>query len=220
MNHTHKFHSSADPELFLFITREANWSAAKVYFKGSLIYETKNIHPLLEGLTLTIDGLGVVEMKLQNAAGLLEVDVDGKPFLEDKESKKKMDVSGLVQLFYIVSAWSLVSTFLWSLIFSDVLTETPIAILFVVDLSIGLIYGLTAVLISKRVYWFYFVGAGIFTLLTLVDLLDISSLLLSIFGIIRLLVRLMFLVFILLKMKDILAAMRQSKETTNLELDQ
>lgn len=220
MNHTHKFHSLADPDLFLFITREDNWSAAKVYFKGSLIYETQNIHPLLEGLKLTIDGLGVVVMKLQSAAGALEVDVDGKPFIEDQASKKKVDVSGLVQLFYIISAWSLISTFMLSLIFSAALTQTPFAILMFVDLFIGLLYGVTALLISKRVYWFYFIGAGIFALFTLVDLLDISTLLLSAFGIIRLLVRLVFLVFIIVKMKEILAAMRQSKETQKNELDQ
>lgn len=220
MNRTHKFHSSADQELFLYITRETDWSASKIYFKGNLVHETQSIHPMLEGIQLTIEGLGVVDVKLPNIKADLEIDVDGKPFVEDRDSKKKIDVSGLVQLFYIIAGFSIVSTFLWALFLSSRFPETSILPILIIDLSFGLLYGATAVLISKRVYWFYFVGAGVFTFFTLIDLLDISTILLTVFGIIRLLVRLTFLVFIILKMKGILTAMSDSKQAHKQELDQ
>lgn len=218
MNVSGKFISPHDPETFVFATWEGNWKNTKIYAGGKLIFRSDDASVLSSGVTVD-SGQGMVNIKLVGKE--LEISVDQVPYIKEI-SGDRFDFSGLILIFWILSGFSAFVNVFQAILWSPYIGNYPeYTIAFAIDVACTLIYIATAFLIGKKVYWMYFVGASLFTLTSVISLLNFDIILSSLILIITALVRLGFLFFILRGSIDIIKSMRQSKpENSTHVLDQ
>ncbi|XOV68942.1 MAG: hypothetical protein ACFHU9_07105 [Fluviicola sp.] len=191
----------------IIVSHEKNWKDVKVYAKGSLQYQASDGNELRIGKTLEVEGLGSLQLYLGTE---LEVRVDGVRYEASKtESNEK--VSNVSVIFWVLCGFSAIG-----LLFLLFALNIPFVDTFYVKILIGLqlfailVYGATAVLLKRGVYWFYFVGAGVYTVFCLLVLLDIQSQFISLGTIIAFIARFFLLVLVLRILPVILKRMRDS----------
>ncbi len=198
----------SDPDNVIIVSKESNWTDVKVYAKGSIQYKAEDAQELRKGKTIEVDGLGSLELYLGSD---LEVRVNGIRYEASKtdSSEKVTNVSAIFWLLTIFSAIGMLFIFMAS----EMMDPTFFQILVGLQLFAVLVYGATAILLRRGIYWFYFVGAGTFTFFTLLQLLDIQAIMISALSIIIYLVRLVLLVLVLRILPTILKNMRSEKGT-------
>jgi len=205
-----KYQSPVDKESVILITKDSNWTNIKVYANGGLQYQSKNGDELRKGVNIELNGVGVLDLILKSD---LQVTVNGTPY-EALQTDAEEKVSNVSAIFWVLAGFSGVG-----LLFIFMLTEV-VAIEFLYIL-IGFqvfaiaVYGATAILLRRQVYWFYFVGAGTFTLFTAMEFLDFDTIMSHPGTMVRVIIRIVLLVLVLRILPTILKRMRKSNSSTN-----
>ena len=197
--------SKADPENVIIVSKEKDWSNIKVYAKGKVQFQADQPNELRTGKTIEVDGLGTLQLYL---ASELEVRVNGTRY-EASKSESTEKVTNVSVIFWLLTGFSALGL-LFIFMASEFLPEQLILFLGGIQLFAVLVYAATAILLRLKIFWFYFVGAGTFTVFTLLELRNIDSILFNGITLVTFLIRVVFLILILRILPTILKRMRDS----------
>lgn len=208
MSFSKKYYAPSDPNTFIYATWEKNWTNIKIYGGGKIIYQNADSSALLNGVEMEIENLGTVRLQLTDPSSSLQVSLDGVSYLEGSEPSKSVDFSGLSAVFWVLTGFSGLVVVFELLFLGGMLSHPLVLIGLIIDLVVTIVYGATAVLIKRKVYWMYYVGASIFVLFTAFMLLNYEGILADFRLIVIVIIRLVFLYFILRSFKDVNYAMQ------------
>jgi len=209
--------SPVDAESTILVTKNNNWTNIKVYANGKLLHASEKGQELRLGTTLDVDAIGKIELELKKN---LRISVNGTPYeMITKEAEEK--VGNVSAIFWILTAFSTIAFILMLLFSSGLPLYNDFIILMAEQLFATLIYGTTAILLSKKVYWFYFIGASVYTFYSILTLLDIEYQMSTFGSIVAFIIRFFLLVMVLRIAPTIIKQMRTQKPTEdNTVLDQ
>lgn len=213
-----KYTSPVDPESVVLLTKENNWTNIKIYANGGLQYKAEDGEDLRSGRKIEIDGFGMLELYLKSD---LEVTVNGMPYEKSVEAATEK-VANVSAIFWVLTGFSALGlVYMLFFLGSTMVFQDILEILIAIQIFVILVYGTTAVLLKRGIYWFYFVGAGVYTFFTALTIFDIEAQLVSFFSITALLIRIILLVLLLRIIPTVLKEMRkEKKDSDNLILDQ
>jgi hypothetical protein len=213
-----KYTSPVDSESVILLTKENNWTNIKVYANGGLQYKAEDGDDLRTGRKIEIDGFGMLELHLKSD---LEVTLNGTPYEKSVEATEEK-VANVSAIFWVLTGFNgLGLLFMLFFIGSDEVYQDILYVLIGLQIFAILVYAATAILLKRGVYWFYFVGAGIYTVFTALAIADFEAQLVSMFSIAALLIRIILLVLVLRIIPVILREMRKGKkDPDDLILDQ
>lgn len=212
-----KYFSPSDPESVVLVSTEKNWTNIKVYANGGLQYEAENGEDLRTGRKVAIDGFGTLNLHLKSE---LEVSLNGFPFEKSQETAE-VKVANVSAIFWVLTVFTGIGLLIILLVGSQLLFRELLYFLVGLQVFALLVYAATAILLKRGVYWFYFVGASVFTFFTATTLIDIEQQISSFGSLAALIVRLILLVLMLRIIPTILQQLRKSKgDDDNSILDQ
>lgn len=207
-----KFQSPVDDEKIILVTKESNWTNIKVYANGKMQYQASNSDELKKGVQLELEGLGTLDLILKSD---LNVSVNGTSY-EALQTDVEEKVSNVSTIFWVLCAFSAIGFgFLFMLWTDPFVDRTVIQILLGLQIFAIVIYGITAILLRRGIYWFYFVGAGVFTLFTAMEFLDMDLIMSNAGVMVRVIIRLVLLGLVLRILPLILKRIRNSNESSN-----
>lgn len=202
--------SLSDPNNAIIVSKENDWSSVKVYAKGSIQYQANNAAELRRGKTIKVDGLGSLQLYLGSE---LEVRVDGVRY-EASKSESNEKVRNVSVIFWLLTGFT-AAGLLFIFMAGEMLPDELFQILVGMQIFALAVYATTAILLRRKLYWFYFVGAGTYTFFSLLQLIDIEIVLLNFFSIMVFVIRIVFLFLVLRILPVILQHMRESKAEGN-----
>ncbi len=208
--------SPVDPDSTVLITKENNWTNIKVYANGGLQYSDPNGEALKSGTTIEVDGFGKIDLYLKSD---IEVTVNGTPY--DMVSKDAEDkVTNVSAIFWVLTGFSTLGFILMLLLSSNYFIGEAFIFFMGLQLFVTLIYGTTAILLSRGIYWFYFVGAGFYTFFSALTLIDLELQFSGFIPIATFLIRFILLAMVLRIIPTILKQIRKGKPKNQAILDQ
>lgn len=170
-----KYKASDNSGREITIERNRLWENVRIYYKGELIKTCKYASETREGVLFNVENLGTVSLKVHSVTLAPTLTVNGIPYLSNKnknQSRGKLLVPTIV--FGILGALNLVF-FLLALERYNEFPDWPFAsFVLLVSIFYMLSYTATTIFLARRIYFFYFYGAGIFTLSTLYILLMLA----------------------------------------------
>ncbi|GAB5418379.1 MAG: hypothetical protein Crog4KO_15170 [Crocinitomicaceae bacterium] len=209
--------SPVDPDSTVLVTKESSWTNIKVYAKGSLQYSAENGEELRLGTTVDADGFGKIDMHLKSD---LEITVNGTPYeMISKDAEEK--VTNVSSIFWVLTGFSAIG-FIFLLLagITNPFAGELLVVTAALQLVALLIYGATAILLKRGVYWFYFIGASIYTFFSSLYLIDIEAQFSGFTSIAAFIIR-FFLLFMMLRIiPTIIKEMRKTKPMNEAILDQ
>lgn len=212
-----EFKSPVDPDSTVLVNKEQYWTNIKVYAKGGMHYQASNSDELRQGVEIEVEGLGSLNLILKSE---LEVTVNGTPYhAQQKDVEEK--VSGVSAIFWVLTGFSAVGL-LFLVMLSEMLETEFFQILIGMQIFAIVVYGLTAILLRRGIYWFYFVGSATFLLFTALSALDLLFDNFNLGTFIAFGIRIVLLVLVLRILPTILKRMRNSgtSESDEIVLDQ
>ena len=166
-----------DSDRTLFVTHEANYRNLKVYSSGKQLIHLADASVLSEGYTLQNDDLGELNLGLFKKGRILEIRVNGMLCsLENPTAISKDNLMGLSSVFRVVAIISTIGIAIQFFSFLQLGLEVAqiLLVLFFSILSTALYY--LAMIFTKRgKVWAYFVGTGIFLIMTLIYTVNILA---------------------------------------------
>lgn len=208
--------SPVDSDSVVLVTKEKNWTNIKIYANGGLQYSSGDGDELKLGIFKDVDGFGKIEMHLKTD---LEITVNGTPYtMISKDAEEK--VTNVSSIFWVLTIFSAIGFVLLLLLSSRFLVGNEFILFMAMQLFAILIYGATAILLSRGFYWFYFIGASVYTFFSALILIDIEEQFSSFGDIAAFIIRFFLLAMVLRIIPIILKQMRNSKPTGEGVLDQ
>ena len=220
MSNSIKYYKNGSEEEFVFITYDSNEKNLKVYFKGKMIHHSVDGVNEYKGLTVDYEDQ---QISIQKSGKALRIFVNSEEYYPDVFQKEPVSLNGISIIFYIMFGFSFFGTIIEVASASPYMSTEAFMLILGIDGFLTIIYGVTGFCISKRIYWFYFIGTGFFTLTSLFTLLTIVTGIfpLNLVSILALLIRFTMLVIVWLRVKDVIAAMNSKKPNQeHLILDQ
>jgi len=215
-SYSKKYISIKDESQSVFLTWETGYKNLKVYYEGVLIQTIETPWKLTNGVSFEHPELGNVELHLTTSSPMIiELKIGGiKYFAESmKANMKKEAFSGLVSVFWTLSVLSLISALLVQINYGYRLDVPVVLIQLIFDIVIISIYVISAIFLSRRKIWAYYLGAITFLAMTLLYVYSGFILSGNVSTIIVVVVRIAILIYIIRCYKDVMMA----KSTTEFE---
>jgi len=213
MTKSTKYISPYDEKKIL-VTNESGWRSVKVYAEGKTLFKSESPSNLRDGVKTEVDGVGTLELKLNKT---LDVTLNGviyKPQIVEKETEKVNNVS---VIFWVLTGFSALGLAFMLMLGYNYLHSDLMKILVGLQIFTVLVYSATAILMKRGFYWFYYVGASVFTFFTVLEIIDIETKLQSAFALVIFIIRIVLLVLMLRIIPNIIRLMAASKSGDELE---
>lgn len=164
MPHSVKFTSLNNSEKSLLVTYDTFWENAKFYFEGKLVRSFTAVSELQKGVQFEIEEFGRIDFRVHSITfkpTLLIIDEDG--ISENYRLSRNNRTNGVLIVFGLLAISNLIAVLYYAFIYYDFpgddLSTTP---LFLYGLFTA-IYVISIIFLRRGLYFFYFVGLGIFT---------------------------------------------------------
>lgn len=221
-SYTKKYTSIKNENNHLFLTWETGYRNLKIYHEGNLIHTVENPWQLTNGVSFEHSELGTIELYLTTTSPMtIDLKVgDEKYFAENmKESFKKEAFSGLVAVFWTMSALAFIGALFVQINF-DFRIEVPLVLIeLVFDIIVIGLYVVSAIFLSRRKVWAYYLGGITFLAVTLLYIYVGYLQSLNFISIIVIVVRIAILIYIIRCYKDVTLAKAESDNTSTEILD-
>lgn len=195
-----KFQSSIEPKQKIVVTREHDWSDIKIRAFGKVQYQSQDSDELRMGHNIEIMGFGTLSLQLHEK---LSITLNGIEFNEITTKELNNQLSNASVLFWIITGLSTLGLLLMAR-----LQVTGVFNTITIQLGVVLIYALTASMLWQKKYWFYFLGAGVFTFFTLLEIIDFEHHFQHSATTIRFIVRLVLFIMIIRTLPSIVNAIK------------
>ncbi|MFK7783849.1 MAG: hypothetical protein AB8B56_01970 [Crocinitomicaceae bacterium] len=204
------YYSPKNPAIFLSVSWETGYRDIQVRYNGRLVHTIPQPTVLVDGVKIRDEELGVIKFKFtSDRPRKLVVKVNNKKF-NTVNKFYKYEYVGLVTVFTTLALFAGIEAFMLAGIYEFNFAFLPFTMIFVLGLIIAAIYGVTSFFLSKRVAWMYFVGAGIFTVTTVLSVFNVSFVLATWANYFVLFIRLGILAYLLFQMKHIIKEIRKA----------
>lgn len=197
------------PEETLILTWEHGYKNVCIYDNDRLVHEWETPNRFMKGVKIEDPHLGEIQLKFTDTRPLqLELRVKNKKYKPTKEGKQTVDLTGISAIFYVLAAFTLLA-FAISL-FTAMHRGFPADLLFVAIflIVITVLYSATAILISKKHHWAFFMGTGYLILSTLFNAWVVFNTYENVFGMLLMVIKSLMLLYLLLSIRKVLFAMR------------
>lgn len=205
------YYSPKDPDLFLSVTWETGYRNIQVYHNQRLVHTIAQPAALIKGVTIQDEELGTIKFRFTTERPRkLEVKVNNKKFKTINKRDLGYDYTGLITIFTTLCVLAAMESIIIGGSAGFDFSYPFILVSFTLGILISVAYGVTSYLLSKRVSWSYFMGTGIFTVTSLLAVLNV------VFGesgfgdLVFLIIRFGMLIYIYLQMKHILKEMKKT----------
>jgi len=198
-----KFQSPVDPDSIVLVSKDADWKNIKIYAGGSLQYQSEDGAELRSGQRVSVKGLGTLQLQLTTELEVRLENIQYRLVKTDNEDNVNI-VSNIFWALLGFSGLGLASAFFPT---EDIPRET-LRLIIGVELFVMLVFGVTAFLLSKKIYWSYFIGTGVFVLLVIYKLIHFELNIAKLRETIDLVVQLVLMIVVILKLPYILKSMK------------
>lgn len=213
--YSRKFH----PEESLVLTWDAGYKNVEVYDGDRLVYKSDTPAVFMKGVTIQDEELGEIKISFTTTRPLqLELKVRGKSYKPNKDGKQSVDLSGVISIFWIMTAFTAIVVIYLVLMYANYfIPRDSVLIIASIIGVIMLIYLATAILMLRKLYWAYFIGTGYMTVSTLYYLW-ISIVIPDMYALMFMsIIRLTMLAYLYISMRKVLYAMRFGTEKSRSE---
>lgn len=199
------------PEETLILTWEPGYKNVCIYDNDRLVHEWETPNRFMKGVKIEDPHLGEIQLKFTDTRPLqLELRVKNKKYKPNKDGKQAVDLTGISAVFYVLAAFTFLAFAI--ALFTAMNHHYPPDLVFgaIFLIVITVLYSATAVLISKKHHWAFFMGTGYLILSTLYNAWVVSmtynnfSLMLLVF------IKSLFLLYLFLSIRKVLFAMRNN----------
>lgn len=208
-NYSKKYISIRNENQSVFLTWETGYKNLKVYHEGILIQTIEKPWALTNGVSFEHSTLGNIELHLTTTSPMIiEMKIGGEKYFPEgmKTSIKKEAFSGLVSIFWTLSVLAFLSALLVQINYGYNLDVPVVLIQLIFDVIIVSIYVVSAIFLSRRKAWAYFLGGITFMLMTLLYVYFSLSQSINVITIIIIIVRIAMLIYIIRRYKDVMMA--------------
>jgi hypothetical protein len=195
----------------IYLTWESGYKNVKVYENGRLITTIARPTEFKSGFYYEDKTLGNIKIQFSsNKPIVLTISVEGTSYFPENSKNDREGFAGLVTLFWVIFGIGTVVTIIAYSLIGGMFDSSLFAAAISIDVAILASYVITAIYLSKRKGWAYFLGVTTFIIATLIALYSYINTLggLTIFPIIILAVRGAFIIYMLTFLKNALVAMR------------
>ncbi len=156
------------PEETFVLSWDSGYKNVCIYDQDRLVRSWSEAGQFMKGVSFQDEHIGKILLKFTETRPLqLELKVNGKKYKPNKDGKQTVDVTGVISLFYAMAAFT-------GIVFAIVLiglamrgANPIVAVTAGITAFITLIYIASALLISKKYYWGYFLGTIYMTFSTI-----------------------------------------------------
>ena len=166
-----------DNDHTLFVTHESSYRNLKIYSAGHQLIHLANPETLRDGHTLQNEDLGEIDVRISNKRNILEIRVNGLLCApENPISVNEDNLMGLSTLFKVIAIISTIGIAIqfYALLQIGLSVADIILALFFSILS-TVVYYLAMIFTRKGKVWAYFVGTGMFLLMTLIYTVNVLT---------------------------------------------
>ncbi|MDX2361260.1 MAG: hypothetical protein QNK23_10665 [Crocinitomicaceae bacterium] len=222
MSFSKKYTDLNNPENSLYLTWESGFSNLKVYHQGKLVEIVKDPSALVLGVSIDHPELTTIEITFtDNKSTDLRVRVNGMPYLPEKIATDSHSVNAVVIAFWTLFGFGIIGFGFSYVALQDLIEYPQIKLVLGIDAGFVISYAVAAVFMRKGQKWAYFLGTGMFVLTTLLFVWNTSvgfGFGFGMLAIIILLVRIVFIVYLLRYAKDIMLIERKRTEADKTEV--
>ncbi len=214
-----KYYSPKNSDEFLSVTWETGYKNIQIYHNSRLVHSINSPSVLMEGIKFEDAELGKIKIRFTTERPRkLEIKVNGKKYKTVSKLNLRYDYTGPITVFTTLSVFAAIGDMLF-LGFNEFNISDPIVTtVFVIDIIIITIYGVTSYLLSKRKPWVFFLGTSVFALTTAIETTS-SWIVPPSLNFISLIFRFSILAYLILQARHIVKEMRiVNKSAPNTEL--
>ena len=210
-SYTKVYQRKYDPARTLVLTWDIGYKNVVLIDGKRIVGEWGQPGVFQKGIKLNDDKLGVVKIRFTDERPIqLELRVNGKKYIPRKKEKGEVSVLGPIILFWIMFAGScfLLNSFMTS--YNHLRGSQVYNLIFAITSGICAIHGFTALMLTFKKYWAFFVGYGYVILSFFLYLIsfsvspDVMTLFIIVFRVISIL-------FLSLSIRSVLYAIRSKK---------
>jgi hypothetical protein len=216
MDYEKKYPITQQPGDFILVQWERGYKYVEVFYKDKMIGSVENAGKLKKGFVIQDEQLGNILLKLSDKPMMLDVIVDGYHSPVNQMHPKKQ-LAKLSAIFWIIVTFAVIGAILEGVTIG--LDMSIGVIITMINILIIAVYVISAVFVSKGQPWAYYVGFGVYALLTALLLLTVLATAsgATLFG---LLIRFAFLGVLIYNMKTANSALKHARfgKNTNDEL--
>lgn len=169
---TTRFISQEDPNEVIVIRRNRLWENVHIYYNEESVQHYKHAYEMREGVVFEIEELGTASLKVHPVTLVPTLIINGIAFVSERQKDHpKKNLRFVTVLFGILACINLV---LFGIVINRYLSypHLPFALFPLIVFGVYAFgYVVTTFFLARRVFFFYFIGSGLFVVSTLYILL-------------------------------------------------
>ncbi len=210
---TKKYIRAFHPEDSLHLSWDVGYKNVAIYDGKRLVKQFEQAGQFTRGVSFQDEKLGKIKLKFTDTKPLqLELKVNGKKYKPSKKGKQDVDLSGVIAVFWAMMAFTAIVLIIgvtMSVSMNNILGNAQ---------GIGILAGITGVYLfsaltmSFKKYWGFFIGFGWMTLSSGWYLFIVTESDMNFFSALFLLIRLTLLTYLILNIRKVLFAMNNAEK--------
>lgn len=212
--YTKTYSRAFHPEETLLLTWEPGYKNVCIYDHDRLVHQWETSNRFLKGVHFEDQHLGKISLKFTETRPLqLELRVRNKKYKPNQNGKQTVDLTGITSVFYILAAFTglaMVAAFFGALNigFGPGFVTALIILAFITAL-----YTASAILVSRKHHWAFFIGTAYLLLSTLFNAWVVSKTTNNFLGMMLVFFKSLLLIYLFISIRKVLFAMRnQTKD--------
>lgn len=208
------------PNEKLTLTWDPGYRNVKIYDEKRLVMSWEQPGQFVKGVSFQDEQLGEIRLKFTDSRPLqLELKVNNKKYTPNKGGKQEIDLTGQTSIFWVMLAFTLVGSAIIIAKIELAYGSPGINTTFLMIIAIvNGIYLFTALMMTLKKYWAFFIGYGYMLISTILLMLVVLGFGIDVLLFVMLFFRTLLLIYLSISIRKVLYLLRVKREKNTLEL--